>query len=154
MDNNFYQQLYVEKGALEAQMAKLGKKLDAVKVLMEDYKEEQKPFRPVIESGIPMSVKKAGRPKKEGQGAIYFPIEYDKGLIQKQKVYIALYQLGSGYSKDIANRLRELDPVEFAGERATKVAKEKSSDLYLSGVFGAQKHGRKHKYYIKQKATV
>ena len=141
MDTLFYEQLCSEEKSIQEQLTKLTHTLEAVRVLKDRYRES---FTPVSTKPRQEQLRLIDNKFKE------FPVKYDKELNQHQKIYIALLQLKEGLSADIAAKLHQLEPDEYPIERAIKVAREKASDLYVNGVFGAKRLGNKNKYFIKQ----
>lgn len=78
-----------------------------------------------------------------------FPREYDRELTQKQKIYVALFKIGSGYVNDVANSLVKIAPNDYEFSVAKTIAGDKLSFLYTKGIISADQVGRKKKYKIK-----
>jgi hypothetical protein len=152
MDVNFYQQLCEEENILISEIEEKQEDLKAIRLVKARYEKKSIKYRQTQLNIIPVPLQKENKTKSNKPKLKFsFPLAYDVDLNQFQKTYIALYQLGRGFSTDIAEKLQQISPKEFDSDKAYKVAREKASDLYQHGIFGIEKYGRKYKYFIKDK---
>lgn len=128
MDTNFYSQLCEQE-------EKLLKRLDAIRVLKANYIEEENALSS-LKNTIPAT-------PLDG-----YPTNYDKELSLKQKVYVALYRIHKGFADDIAVSLHQLDN-DITLEKAKYLSTGIASDLFRKKVIGAERFGKKYRYFIK-----